>query len=84
MHCVSLGSISLIGEPVCTGVMSVYLSVIRSKYRNILPFVLGTMTELLCPVLSTSNGANICCPCYLSSSFLYGSCGTYTMCLGST
>ena len=75
----SFRNMSLTASPPCIGLISVLLSYAGLRCRHTVQFGLGIMMKLLhlSAVLSTPNGAIICCPCNLSNSFLISSCTAY-------
>ena len=81
---VSLGSISLNIGPLCTGLISTWLSLVESRCKHTVLSGLGTMTKLLyhSAFLYTPSGASISC-CSVSSSLMNGFCSVYVMCLRS-
>ena len=70
----------------CTGSISVWLSLVGPRHKHAVPFGFGTVTKLLhhLAISYTPSCASIWYCCSLSSSFLNGSCSTYAVHLGST
>ena len=83
---VSLGSISFHVDPLCTTCTGTCLSLVESRHICTVLLDWGNITKLLhiSAVLSTPSGASILCCCWLSSSFIIGSCSTYHTHLWST
>ena len=80
---INLWSTSFVVGPLCTGLISAWLSLAISRQKcNVL---LDTMTKLL-PHLAILSpcGASIWCSCSLSSSLLNDSFSAYAMHFGST
>ena len=75
----NLSRISLNVGPLYTGLISILLSLARSRHNHILPFIFGTMTKLLyySDDSSAPGGTTICCFCSQSTSSLRGSWSIY-------
>ena len=57
--------------PLCTGLISVSLSLVESRYRQMVPFSFRSITKQLqhSAISSTPRGMLICCSCRCPSSF---------------
>ena len=80
---VSFRNVSLMDEPLCTGLISAWLSLRLSRHRWIVLICFGTTTLLLhSAVFLPPRGMIISCSCRSFNSFSNVSCYAYSICLG--